>query len=315
MAVETTTIRRQPAAGQRALHCLGISHMFFLGVSSMPRSIRSVTVAFQGVEGAYSQLAAGHLFKGYQPQWMPRPDFAGVYRAVVAGRAQFGIVPVENSLTGSIHANYDLMLAHKVVIVGETKQRISHSCLAMPRATLGGLREVYSHPQALAQCAGFLRKMPHVKVVPEFDTAGAAAFVAASGRLDCAAIASRVAGLRYGLKALATEIEDHEQNFTRFLALAKKEPAKALPGRRRKTSVVFALKSVPGALYKSLSVFALRDLDLVKIESRPIAGKPWDYMFYLDFVAAGRAGEGQRALAHLAEITEFLRDLGTYPCA
>jgi prephenate dehydratase len=278
-----------------------------------------VIVAFQGVEGAYSELAAQQFFGRRGLVVKALPEFAAVFRAVAGGRAAFGILPIENSLTGSIHQNFDLLLEHDVTIVGEAKLRVSHNLLANKGARLGNIRFVYSHPQALSQCADFIRKLGHAEPTPYFDTAGSARYLAASGRLDAAAVASTAAARRYGLKILADAIEDNEMNFTRFIVIAK-------PGRRRsslrrgsrsprKTSIVFALKSIPGALYKSLSVFALRDIDLLKIESRPIAGRPWQYMFYLDFATPADPEIGQRAVAHLEEITAFTKVLGTYPSA
>jgi prephenate dehydratase len=280
----------------------------------------AVMVGFQGVEGAYSELAAGQFFGTKAAATRAYPDFAAVFAAVVAGRVGYGILPVENSLTGSIHQNYDLLLDHDVCIVGEVKLRVSHNLLAVKGATLRDVRTVYSHPQALSQCAAYLGKLRQAVATPFFDTAGSARYVAESGRRDLAAVASSAAGKRYGLQVLASAIEDNEQNFTRFIVVAKAGSRRRLPppkpaargGAGRKTAIVFALKSIPGALHKALSVFALRDIDLIKIESRPIAGSPWEYMFYLDFLTPKDPAVGPRAVEHLKEVTVFLRVLGTF---
>ncbi len=270
-------------------------------------------IAFQGVEGAYSERAAREFF-GKKAETLACKEFLDVFLAVKKGRAKFGVLPIENSLTGSIHQNYDLILGHDVQLTGEVKVRVSHQLLALPGAKKSDLREIYSHPQALGQCAKFLKTLPKAEPVPHFDTAGSASFVAKSGQKHRAAVASPEAGVRYGLKPLAEAIEDNPHNFTRFwviapgkLKLPKNKPAKGL-----KTSVVFALKNLPGARYKSLSVFAVRDIDLLKIESRPIPGSPWQYVFYLDFAQPPDEEQGRKALDHLGEITAFTRVLGTY---
>lgn len=277
----------------------------------------STVVAFQGVSGAYSEAAAQEFFGARGLVLSPLPEFASVFRAVTTKRAAFGVLPVENSLTGSIHQNYDLLIDHPVRIVGEVKLRVSHNLLAVKGATLAGIRTVLSHPQALAQCQGFLAKLKKAEATPFFDTAGSAKHVAEHGAKDVAAIASRTAGQTYGLVRLAEAIEDNAQNYTRFIVIepeSKKAPlAKARGKTRRKTSVVFAMKAnVSGALHKSLSIFAIRDIDLVKIESRPIPGQPWQYLFYLDFATPADPDTGARAIEHLREITSFTRVLGTY---
>lgn len=272
-------------------------------------------VAFQGVSGAYSERATRQFF-GKEADPVACHDFNAVFRAVKTGKVPFGVLPLENSLTGSIHQNYDLLLKEPVVIVGEVKERISHSLLARKGTRLADVRVVYSHPQALSQCAGFFAKHKRAEATPFFDTAGSARYVATLERKDVAAIASPEAGRRYGLTALRHGIEDNAENFTRFLVIAR--PSKKTPTRLKKpmkTSIVFALKSIPGALHKSLSVFALRDIDLVKIESRPIPGSPWQYLFYLDFVTPQDPKLSARVLDHLSEVTVFTKVLGTYPPA
>jgi prephenate dehydratase len=271
-------------------------------------------VAFQGEVGAFSEEAAKVLFA--EAVIMPLPSFEAVFEAVEAGRAARAVIPIENSLFGSVHANYDLLRAHAVHIVGEVRLRIRHHLMALPGTTLGEVRRVYSHPQALGQCQDFLRThLPEAEAVPAYDTAGAAKMVAAERLSGAAAIASEQAAAEYGLAVLAAGIESNHQNYTRFLALA----AEAQPGPTDaeglvKTSVVFALReNVPGALFKSLAVFALRDLDLFKIESRPLVGSPGQYLFYLDVAGSLADAPVQRALDHLGEITASLKVLGSYP--
>jgi len=272
------------------------------------------TVAFQGERGAYSEAAAlAYFSKNIDP--IPCPAFDDVFIAVESGRVEHGIIPIENSLAGSIHHNYDLLLRHSLHIVGEKIFRVQHSLIAHPEATIADIRHVWSHPQALAQCEFYLRKLG-ATIEATYDTAGSVKLVKASGRKDIAAIAARHAADIYEMKTLAEEIEDDPANFTRFLILNRQPEAPPSIGqadKRNKTSIVFSLRNMPGALFKALSVFALRDIDLMKIESRPIPGKPWEYSFYLDF--AGHEAEivSARALEHLREITTVLRVLGSYP--
>jgi prephenate dehydratase len=275
-------------------------------------------VAFQGERGAYSEEAARALVPGATPH--PLPTFEDVFEAVEAGAVPRAVVPIENSLHGSVHVNYDHLVAHRVQIVAEGRLRIRHHLVAVPGATAEGLREVRSHPQALGQCRRYLRQhLPRATPRPAYDTAGAARNVAEDAEPAVAAIASRAAARAYGLAVLAAEIEDDPQNFTRFLVLeAEREDAAAPPppdaDAPYKTSVVFALRqNVPGALFKSLAVFALRDLDLYKIESRPLVGTPGAYRFYLDVGGHAASEPVRRALNHLGEITTLLRVLGTYP--
>lgn len=270
-------------------------------------------IAFQGETGAFSEEAVRALFPDAAP--VPTPSFEAVFERLVGGEVERAVVPIENSLFGSVHANYDLLRTHPVRIVGEVQLRIRHHLMGVPGATLETLRRVHSHPQALGQCAVFLReRLPHAHAVPAYDTAGAARMVAANHSLEDAAIAASRAADEYGLDILAEGIESHRQNYTRFLVLAR--DAEAHLGTMEapwKTSLVFALReNVPGALFKSLAVFALRDLDLYKIESRPLVGSPGQYLFYLDVEGAAADTSVQRALDHLAEITADLRILGSY---
>ncbi len=202
-------------------------------------------------------------------------------------------------------------------IVGELKLRIRHHLMAVPGTALADIRQVHSHPQALGQCQMFLRQqLPHAEAVPAYDTAGSAKMVAALGTHDVAAIAPERAAVEYGLEVLAADIESHHQNYTRFLSLVPEGTAPPIAGAEvpLKTSIVFALReNVPGALFKSLAVFALRDLDLFKVESRPLVGSPGNYLFYLDFEGSIADVPVQRALDHLGEITAQMKVLGSYP--
>ncbi|RKY65002.1 MAG: prephenate dehydratase [Candidatus Latescibacterota bacterium] len=263
-------------------------------------------VAFQGELGAYSEIAARALFGDVELS--PVETFEDVFRAVNAGECDRGVVPIENSLTGSVHRNYDLLLEHPLWIVGEVKLRIVHHLIALPGVKLEDVKKAHSHPQALEQCRAFLRERK-IEPVPVYDTAGAVRILKEKKLKDSAAIASIQAARDYGMDVLVSDIAEHRENFTRFLAVGK-EPAGDL--KDPKTSVVFALKNIPGALFKALSVFALRDIDLVKIESRPIRGKPWQYMFYLDFEGGMEEERCRRAVDHLGEIATFLRVLGSY---
>ncbi len=265
-------------------------------------------MSFQGELGAYSELAAREFFD-HNIEVEPLQTFDAVFESVESGKSKYGIIPIENSLAGSVHQNYDLFLEHDLFIVGETKLRIIHNLISNPGAKVEDIKVVYSHPQAISQCRDFLKSLEGVEVISVYDTAGAAKLVRDRARADETAIASSQAASDYGLEILRSGIESNHKNFTRFLAIAK-EPKK--DNKNPKTSIVFSTKNIPGALFKSLSVFALRDIDLMKIESRPIHGSPWQYLFYLDFdgdISEERCG---RAIEHLKEIAIFFKFLGSY---
>ena len=264
--------------------------------------------AFQGELGAYSELAALEYFNR-EVTVLPRSTFAQVFDSVRTGEADNGVIPIENSLTGSIHDNYDLLLSHDLIIIGEIKLRIVQNLLVVPGTKLEEVRKIYSHPQALSQCKDFLSRLTEVELVSVYDTAGAARKIMETGRRDEAAVASEQAALDYGLEILKAGIESNHKNYTRFLVLSRGLAEKA---EDSKTSIVFSTRNIPGALFKSLSVFALRDIDLYKIESRPIPGSPWEYMFYLDFQGDIRDEVSGRAIAHLEEIASYLKVLGSY---
>ncbi len=264
-------------------------------------------VAFQGERGAYSEAAALEYF-GDSIEPLPCPSFDEVFEKVEGGAVERGIVPVENSLGGSIHRNYDLFMRHQLHLIGEKIYRVQHCLITMPGAQLSDITLILSHPQALAQCEHYITRLGIQREVV-YDTAGAVKMLKESERRDHAAIASRRAAEVYAMQILEEGIEDDEANYTRFVVLGR-EPI--IPQRPAKTSIVFTLKNQPGALFKALSVFALRDLDLTKIESRPLAGTPWDYLFYLDFIGSISDETARRALDHLSEYATTLRVLGSY---
>lgn len=269
-------------------------------------------VSFQGESGAYSEAAIFDFF-GKDVSPLPSPSFEGVFNSVNEGKANFGLVPIENSLAGSIHRNYDLMLRNNLHIIGEYHLRIKHCLMALPGVTLAEIRRVHSHPQALAQCESNLLKL-NLEPIIETDTAGSARLLAERQDRQAAVLASRRAAEVYGLNILAESMEDNPNNFTRFLALSPEAFARQEQQTiEYKTSIVFSLNNRPGVLFKALSVFALRDIDLTKIESRPIPGLLWEYMFYIDFIGHTSDEVCNRALDHLSELTTYQRILGSYP--
>jgi prephenate dehydratase len=264
-------------------------------------------IAYQGEPGAFSEAAA-HLIAP-EAQLVACKTFEEVFDSVEGGPAGYGVVPIENSIGGSIHRNYDLLLSHHLPIVAEIELPVIHQLLALPGTTMERLRRVYSHPQALAQCERFLRTLAGIEIIATYDTAGSAKLVADERLADSAAIASARAGEIFGLVPLASSIQDFNDNLTRFLVIGRRPINESAPD---KTSIVFSLPNQPGALFKALSAFALRGIDLTKLESRPIPGRPWEYLFYADLASARDELPVQRALAHLAEFAPTLRTLGSY---
>ena len=264
-------------------------------------------IAFQGEPGAYSEEAGYGYFDA--PEMVPQESFDDVFAAVTSGSCHSGLIPIENSLAGSIYQNYDLLLRHELYIVGEYFLPVRHCLIGFREVEKSEITRVISHPQALRQCADYLRKLG-VKTEPVYDTAGSVKILKSSSERTTAAIASKRAAEIYEMQVLQESIEDNPENYTRFLEI-KSKPVK--PDSDAKTSIVFTLKNQPGALFKALSVFALRDIDLTKIESRPLAGKPWEYLFYVDFISTGGKESAQRALDHLGEYAPMLRVLGSYP--
>ena len=264
-------------------------------------------VAFQGEPGAYSEQAVFNYFGNVET--LPCESFDVVFEAVNSKNCDTGLIPIENSLAGSIHQNYDLLLRNQLQIVGEYLLRVRHCLIAIPGVKKEDVKKAISHPQALGQCAAYLRSHG-IKAEQVYDTAGSVKMLKESGARDTAAIASRRAAELYGMQILEEGIEDNAENYTRFLAIQHEA---IIPQDEAKTSIVFTLKNQPGALFKAMSVFALRDIDLTKIESRPLQGKPWEYLFYIDFIGATHEDTIRRALDHLAEYVVTLRVLGSYP--
>ncbi|MFU8802759.1 MAG: prephenate dehydratase [Bradymonadaceae bacterium] len=266
-------------------------------------------VAYQGEAGAYSEGAAIEAL-GQNIEPVPCQTFEDVFDILKNEGVDRAVLPIENSLAGSIHRNYDLMLRHDFHIVGEHGFRVRHNLMALPGQTLTEIEEVLSHPQALSQCEHYLRALK-VRIRPTYDTAGSAKLVRREELHGAAAIASLRAAEVYNLEVLAEGIEDDPENFTRFLILAgdPETPAEDVPA---KTSIVFSLNDQPSVLFKALSVFALRDIDLMKLESRPLRGRRWKYLFYMDFAGNVMEERAQNALRHLAEIAPMLRVLGSY---
>lgn len=267
-------------------------------------------IAFQGEPGAFSEDAAIHFF-GNEIQPVACKTFRDVFEIVGSKKCQFGILPIENSFTGSIHQNIDFLLEYHLSVIGEIILRIHHNLLAVQGASMKTIRRIYSHPQAIGQCSNFLESLNNVEIIPMYDTAGSAKFIMEEGNNEYASIASLRACKDYGLHALKSKIENNTQNYTRFLIVSLKQQPPASGG---KTSIVFSNKDdIPGALFKSLSVFALRDINLLKIESRPLRKGPWKYWFYLDFEGSMKEEACVNAINHLQEITSFLKILGSYP--
>ncbi len=265
-------------------------------------------IAYQGEQGAYSEAAALR-FKA-SADLLARESFEAVFAAVQEGEATHGILPIENTIGGTIHQNYDLLLQHELPIVAEVKLPIQHNLLALEGTTREQLRRVYSHPQGLAQCERFLRKLDQVELVPTYDTAGSAKMIRDGQLRDTGAIASARAAKLFELSILAAGVQDFAGNTTRFLVIGR--DATAL-GTADKTTIVFTVSNDAGALFKALSAFALRDIDLTKLESRPIPDRPFEYLFYADVSATREELPCARALMHLAEFCPLLRTLGSYP--
>lgn len=277
---------------------------------------RGNTVAFQGARGAYSEQAILQFFA--EPEVLPCAQFKDAFEAVRTGAARFAMLPIENALTGSIHDNYDLLLAYPdLAICGETRLRIRHHLFGYEGAGIGDIKRVFSHPQGLLQCAAFLSQHPDWQQIPYYDTAGSVEHLRELGSKENAAIAGAAAKL-YGMPVLAEGIETNHENYTRFVVLARREDPEFpldLDSRTFKASIVFSLPHQPGALLKAMMTMGNRDLNLSKIESRPIHGKPWEYMFYLD-LEIGTDVEGfLLALEELRRVGEQVRVLGVYPRA
>src|SRR3954471_79292 len=275
---------------------------------------RKASVAFQGAPGAFSHKAAQQLFSE-DVEVKPCQTFGEIFEAISCNSVTHGVVPIENTLHGSIHENYDNLLRYDVKIFGETTVRISHHLITAPGATFRSLKRVFSHPVALNQCRLFLQKHKRLEALSYYDTAGSVQMIMSDRPPDAAAIASETAAKIYGGTILKRNVEDNPQNFTRFFLLAKYDRRRAESRSESgtwKTSLVFAVENSPGMLFRAMACFALRDINLTKIESRPNREKPWEYMFYVDIVGRSDDTAVQRALSQLQEISSFSRILGSY---
>jgi prephenate dehydratase len=277
-------------------------------------------VAIQGELGSFSHEAAERMLP--RCTVVPCARSAEVFDLVERGSVAAAVIPIENTLAGTVAEHADLMLTREVFIQGEYLLRIVHNVIAMPGVQLRSLRRVLSHPVALDQCRDFFRRHPKIEAVPFYDTAGSVKHVIANQLKDAAGIAGRQAAREYSGSIVQSSVEDDKRNFTRFFLIRKLGRAagkktiadyhRLIPRGANKTSIVFQVKNVPGALFKSLSVFALRDISLSKIESRPMRGRPWEYVFYVDFLR-GDDEPARNALRHLGEVAEFVKVLGIYP--
>lgn len=270
--------------------------------------MKKIKIGFQGEKGAYSELAARRYFRSRGIELIPHTTFADVFHAIAKRKVDLGIVPVENTLNGGIREVFNLLDEQDVYVTGEIKLRISHMLLGVPGSKLSGIKKVYSHPQALLQCRMFIRKA-RLSQAEYYDTAGAAKLVAELGDSSVAAIAGQSAADDYGLAILKKHIESDGKNFTRFLVISRDH---AVPGDANKTTVIFSVKSQPGALHKTLSVFAIRDIDLLSIDSIPIVGRPWEYKFFVDFRGGIFSDTQSRAVDHLREICPHVKVIGSY---
>lgn len=266
-------------------------------------------VAYQGEPGAYSEQGVHNLFPDAEKQ--PLSSIRKVFESVEVGRVDTGLVPMDNSQAGSINETYDLFLKHGLHLIGETIVPVDHCLMALPGTLIDELTEVISHPQALAQCEEFLSALS-ATARPEYDTAGAARTIVDDKLEKTGAIASKRAAELYGLEILAEGIQTYPDNYTRFGVLSKSSDPLGEPN---KTSLVFGVGHVPGSLYRCIGAFAERHLSLNKLESRPRAGRPWEYVFYVDVECAASAAPMVEALAEVSEHATFTRVLGTYASA
>jgi len=280
-------------------------------------------VAIQGERGAFSHEAAERMVP--RCTVVPCARSAEVFDRVERGSVAAAVIPIENTLAGTVAEHADLLVSRNVFIQGEYLLRIVHNVIAVPGVRMKSLRRVLSHPVALDQCRDFFQRHPQIEAVPFYDTAGSVKHVIENELLDAAGIAGRQAAREYSGNVVEASVEDDKRNFTRFFLIRKLGGARLrqkgsadyrrlIPRGANKTSIAFKVRNVPGALFKSLSVFALRDISLSKIESRPMRGQPWEYVFYVDFLR-GDDEPAQNALRHLGEVAEFVKVLGVYVSA
>ena len=268
----------------------------------------SVKVAFQGEPGAYSENAV-YTFFGPSAKSRPSKTFSDVFKCVETEESEYGVVPIENSIEGSVSEVYDLFLNYSLKVCGEIVLRIVHCLIANPEAELNSVKVIYSHPQALAQCRNFQERLD-CEFISTYDTAGSVKMIKEKRMIDAAAIAGERAAEIYGMKILVKDIADNPNNYTRFFVLSRTESP---PSGDDKTSIIFSTKHVSGALYAALGEFAVRRINLTKIESRPTKQRPWEYNFYLDFEGHKSEERCTEALRALASKAVFIRILGSYP--
>ncbi|HZO99940.1 MAG TPA: prephenate dehydratase [Terriglobia bacterium] len=266
-------------------------------------------IAIQGELGAFSHEAALRMVPRCTP--VPCPRSAEVFDRVEKGSVAGAVIPIENSLAGSVAEHFDLLLSRDVFIQAEFRLRIVHNLISAPGVSWKDIRRVFSHPVALEQCRDFFQRNPKIEAVAFYDTAGSVKHVVGENLRDAAGIASQEAARVYRGKILKAGIEDNKQNFTRFFYIRRGRTIR--PGAN-KTSLAFSVKNLPGALFKALSVFALREISLSKIESRPVRGRPWEYVFFVD-ILRGDDEAARNALRHLGEVADLVKVLGVYPAA
>jgi prephenate dehydratase len=275
-------------------------------------------IAIQGERGSFSHEAAERMLP--RCTVVPCMRSLEVFDRVQSGSVHAAVIPIENTLAGTVAEHADLLVSRSVFIQAEYLLRIVHNVIAAPGVKLGSLSRVLSHPVALDQCREFFRRNKKIRPEPFYDTAGSVKHVISEHSKDTAGIAGRQAAREYGGKILQAGVEDDKRNFTRFFLIRKiagrgaKDFRRLIPDGANKTSIAFQVKNAPGALFKSLSVFALRDISLSKIESRPMRGRPWEYVFYVDYLR-GEDEAAQLALRHLEEVAEFVKVLGIYRAA
>jgi len=268
-------------------------------------------VAFQGELGAFSHAATRKLL-GVRSKPLPCSSFKEVFESLRSCKAQYAVLPIENTLHGSVHENYDHLLDYDFCVSGETSLRISHQLITLPNVHFRDVKQVFSHPVALNQCRTFFLKHKQIEPVPFYDTAGSVKMLRKEKPAAAGAIASESAARIYGAVIRRRNIEDDPQNFTRFFLLTKQSLNLKALGAGAKTSLVFSTPNTPGALFKILACFALRDISLTKIESRPLRGKPWEYLFYVDLLGSLGQDSVQNAITNLRELAEFVKILGCY---
>lgn len=265
-------------------------------------------VTYQGESGAYSEMAVFKFF-GSKVEPVPCKDFRDVFESVKTGAVPHGVVPIENSIEGSVNQNYDLFLVYDLKVCGEVAVKLSHVLIGNPQTKLEEVETVYSHPQALSQCRSYLERHKW-EIIPAYDTAGSVKIIKERKLYNAAAIASEKAAELYGMKILARDIADNLSNYTRFLVLSHED---APPTGDDKTSIIFQTKHVPGALYHALGEFACRNINLTRIESRPTKTTAWQYNFYLDFEGHRTEKRCAEALQTLENYATFVKILGSYP--